>query len=81
MLEVRVTKLFDDSTVAKILELVENASSRKAKAEAFITRFARVYTPIVVLSALATSTTWNFPVVKVPVLSNTTVSRDPMASR
>ena len=53
VLEVRVTKLFDDSTVAKILELVENASSRKAKAEAFITRFARVYTPIVVLSALA----------------------------
>lgn len=48
VLEVRTTKLFDDSTVAKILELVENASSRKAKAEAFITRFARVYTPIVV---------------------------------
>ncbi len=51
-LQVRVTKLFDDSTVAKILELVENASSRKAKAENFITRFARVYTPIVVGLAL-----------------------------
>lgn len=52
VLEVRVTKLFDDSTVAKILELVENASSRKAKAENFITKFARVYTPIVVVLAL-----------------------------
>lgn len=48
VLTVQTTKLFDDSTVARILELVENASSRKAKAEAFITRFARVYTPIVV---------------------------------
>ncbi len=52
VLEVRVTKLFDDSTVAKILELVENASFRKAKAENFITRFARVYTPVVVALAL-----------------------------
>ena len=52
VLEVRVTKLFDDSTVAKILELVENASSRKAKAENFITKFARVYTPVVVCLAL-----------------------------
>ncbi len=52
VLEVRTTKLFDDSTVAKILELVENASSRKAKAETFITRFARIYTPIVVILAL-----------------------------
>lgn len=51
VLKVQTTKLFDDSTVAKILELVENASSRKAKAEAFITRFARVYTPAVVLLA------------------------------
>lgn len=51
VLKVRTTKLFDDSTVAKILELVENASSRKAKAEAFITRFARVYTPAVVVLA------------------------------
>lgn len=48
VLEVRVSKLFDDSAVSRILELVENASSRKAKAEAFITKFARIYTPIVV---------------------------------
>ncbi len=53
LLEVQVTKRYDDSTVAKILELVENASSRKAKAENFITRFARVYTPAVVFLALA----------------------------
>jgi len=52
VLEVRVTRLFDDSTVAKILELVENASSRKARAENFITRFARVYTPVVVVLAI-----------------------------
>ncbi len=52
VLEIRVTKVYDDSTVAKILELVENASSRKARAENFITRFARVYTPIVVVLAL-----------------------------
>ncbi len=52
VLEVETTRLFDDSTVAKILELVENASSRKAKAETFITRFARIYTPIVVILAL-----------------------------
>ncbi|MDK2965812.1 heavy metal translocating P-type ATPase [Lacrimispora sp.] len=52
VLEVRVTRLFDDSTVAKILELVENASSRKARAENFITRFARIYTPVVVVLAL-----------------------------
>lgn len=52
VLEVEVTKLFDDSTVAKILELVENASLRKARAENFITRFARVYTPIVVVLAV-----------------------------
>lgn len=52
VLEVRVTRLFDDSTVAKILELVENASEKKAKAENFITKFARVYTPIVVILAV-----------------------------
>lgn len=46
-LKVRVTKVFDDSTVSRILELVENASSKKAHVENFITRFARVYTPIV----------------------------------
>ena len=53
LLRVKVTKEFDDSTVSKILELVENASSRKAKTENFITRFARYYTPIVVFAALA----------------------------
>ncbi|WP_124067598.1 heavy metal translocating P-type ATPase [Clostridium sp. E02] len=52
VLEVKVNRLFDDSTVSKILEMVENASSRKAKAENFITRFARIYTPIVVVLAL-----------------------------
>lgn len=52
-LKVQVTKVFEDSTVAKILELVENASSRKAKAENFITRFAKYYTPIVTISAAA----------------------------
>ena len=57
LLEVQVTKVFDDSTVAKILELVENASSRKARAENFITRFARVYTPIVVILALVLALT------------------------
>ena len=51
-IEVRVTKCFYDSTVSKILELVENASSNKSKAEAFITTFARFYTPIVVILAL-----------------------------
>lgn len=51
-LKVRVTKEFDDSTVAKILELVENASSKKAKVENFITRFARYYTPVVTVAAL-----------------------------
>lgn len=50
-LEVRTTKEFDDSTVAKILELVENASSKKAKVENFITKFARYYTPVVTIGA------------------------------
>ncbi len=53
LLKVRTIKLFGESTVSQILELVENASSRKSKSEAFITRFARVYTPIVFFSALA----------------------------
>ena len=52
-LKVRTTKEFDDSTVARILELVENASSKKAKVENFITRFAKYYTPIVTIAALA----------------------------
>lgn len=51
LLKIRVTKPYSDSTVAKILELVENSSESKAKTENFITRFARVYTPIVVISA------------------------------
>lgn len=53
VISVRTTKLFGDSTVSQILELVENASSRKSQSEAFITRFARVYTPIVFFSALS----------------------------
>lgn len=51
LLKIRVTKPYSDSTVAKILELVENSSENKAKTEGFITRFARVYTPIVVAAA------------------------------
>ncbi|MGF6375976.1 Cd2+/Zn2+-exporting ATPase [Clostridiales Family XIII bacterium PM5-7] len=51
-LTVQVTKLFEDSTVAKVLDLVENAGSRKASVEKFITRFARYYTPIVVAFAV-----------------------------
>ena len=52
LLKVRVSRPYSDSTVAKILELVENSSENKAKTENFITRFARVYTPIVVFSAI-----------------------------
>ena len=53
VLRVRTTKPYGESTVARILELVENASEKKARTENFITRFARVYTPVVTLSALA----------------------------
>ena len=53
VLRVRTTKPYGESTVARILELVENASEKKARTESFITRFARVYTPIVTISALA----------------------------
>ena len=53
LLKARTTREFGQSTVAKILDLVENASSKKAKAENFITRFARYYTPAVVFAALA----------------------------
>lgn len=53
VLKIRTTKVFEESTVSKILELVEDASSRKSKSENFIARFARVYTPAVVLSAVA----------------------------
>ena len=52
LLRIRVTKPFDESTVSKILDLVENASSRKAKAEHFISKFARYYTPAVVICAV-----------------------------
>ena len=52
-LTIRATKPYDQSTVQRILELVENASEKKARTERFITRFARVYTPIVVFAALA----------------------------
>ena len=52
LLRVRVTKVFGESTVSKILDLVENAGSKKARAENFITKFARVYTPCVVIAAV-----------------------------
>lgn len=52
LLEIRTTKEFDESTASKILELVENASSKKAKAENFITKFAKYYTPVVVIGAV-----------------------------
>ena len=52
LLTVKVTKNFEESTVSKILDLVENASSKKSKSENFITKFARIYTPIVVVVAL-----------------------------
>ena len=53
VLKIRTTREFGESTVSKILDLVENASSRKSRSEAFISRFARVYTPTVCYSALA----------------------------
>lgn len=53
LLEIETTKEFGDSTVSKVLELISDASSRKSKSENFITKFARVYTPAVVYSALA----------------------------
>ncbi|MBR3559968.1 MAG: cadmium-translocating P-type ATPase [Oscillospiraceae bacterium] len=52
LLRVRTTKAYEESTVAKVLELVESASEKKARLEQFITRFARVYTPVVTVSAL-----------------------------
>ena len=51
-IKAQVTKAFEDSTVTRILELVENAGSKKAKVENFITRFAKVYTPVVTIAAL-----------------------------
>ena len=56
LIKIRVTKEFTDSTVSKILELVEHASSKKAKAENFITKFAHYYTPVVVFGALLLAT-------------------------
>lgn len=53
LLKVRATKAYEDSTVSRVLELVENASDRKAHTENFVTRFARYYTPIVVFAAVA----------------------------
>lgn len=53
LLQIRTTKEFGDSTVSKILDLVENASSKKSRSENFITKFARYYTPVVCYSALA----------------------------
>lgn len=53
LLKVEVTKTYENSTVARILDMVENATGKKAKTEQFITKFARVYTPIVVFSAVA----------------------------
>ena len=53
LLKIRTTKKFGESTVSKILDLVENASSRKSKSEAFISKFAKVYTPAVCYSAVA----------------------------
>ncbi len=52
LLKVKATKVYEDSTVAKILELVENASNKKSRMENFITRFARYYTPVVTIAAL-----------------------------
>jgi len=52
LLKIRVTQVFEKSTVVKILELTENAASKKTKAEQFITKFARIYTPIVVMGAV-----------------------------
>ena len=53
VVKVRTTKSFGESTVAKIIDLVENAGEHKSQSEAFITRFARIYTPVVVFAALA----------------------------
>ena len=52
LLTIKVTKTFENSTVSKILELVENTSSKKAKTENFITKFAKIYTPIVIIIAI-----------------------------
>lgn len=56
LLKIRTTKLFEDSTASRILDLIENSSMKKARAEDFIAKFARIYTPIVCYSALALAT-------------------------
>ena len=66
VLRIRTTREFGESTVSKILDLVENASSRKSRSEAFISRFARVYTPAVCLAALALAVVP--PLVRIPGL-------------
>ena len=72
-LRVQVTKEFEDSTVARILELVENASSKKAKVENFITRFARYYTPFVTIAALILAIVLMLLVTFVPIASTASV--------
>lgn len=52
VIRAKVTKAFGESTASKILDLVENASENKSKSESFISRFARIYTPVVVIAAL-----------------------------
>ncbi|MCD7895001.1 MAG: cadmium-translocating P-type ATPase [Erysipelotrichaceae bacterium] len=68
VLKIQTTKEFWDSTVSKILDLVENATSRKSKSEDFITKFARVYTPAVVYAAIALA--FIPPIVNILFLSN-----------
>lgn len=72
LLRLRVTKVFGESTVTKILDLVENASSKKSRSEDFISRFARVYTPAVCAAALALAV--------LPPLGLTLLSREPQWS-
>ena len=68
MVSIQVTKKFGESTVSKILDLVENASNRKSKSENFITKFARYYTPIVVIVAVFLAI---FPPILIPNTSFT----------
>lgn len=72
LLKIRTTKKFEESTASKILDLVENASARKSRSEAFISRFARVYTPVVCVGALLLAT---LP----PVISHFVLGGDAMA--
>ena len=74
VLHIKTTKEFDESTVSKILDLVENASSRKSESEAFISKFARVYTPVVCYSALALAVIP--PLVRILVMGTTPMWED-----